>query len=84
MHHPKSDVDRLHLRRTDGGRGLNQLEKAYETTLIGLGRYLETTTDPMLQAVLKYEKSKKNSVTTVSRKLKHRYDLQPKVDLPKR
>ena len=70
MHHPKSDVDRLYLPRTDGGRGLNQLEMAYETTLIGLGRYLETTTDPMLQAVLKYEKCKKNSIIIVSRKLK--------------
>ena len=37
MHHPKSDVDRLYVVRIDGGRGLNQLEMAYETALIGLG-----------------------------------------------
>ena len=53
MHHLKSDVDRLYLPRPDGGRGLNQLEMAYETRLIGFGRNLETTTDPMLQAVLR-------------------------------
>ena len=34
----------------------------------------------MVQAVLKYEKSKKNSIITVSRKLKHRYDVQPTVE----
>ena len=31
----------------------------------------------MLEAVLKYEKSKKNSIITMSIKLKHRYDVQP-------
>ena len=42
--------------------------------------YLEATRDPKLQAVLKYEKSKKNSMPTVSRKLKHQYDVQPTVE----
>ena len=36
MHHPKSDVDRLYLPRTEGGRGLIQLELSYKATTIGL------------------------------------------------
>ena len=36
MHHPKSDVDRLYLPRTEGGRGLIQLELSYKSTNIGL------------------------------------------------
>ena len=34
----------------------------------------------MLQAVFKCEKSKKNSIITVCRKLKHRYDVQPTIE----
>ena len=77
MHHPKSDVDRLYLPRTDGGCGLNQLEMAYETTLISLGRYLERTTDLILQALLKYEKSKKNSIIN-----RVSLDLSPRSEPP--
>ena len=38
MHHPKSDVDRLYLLRTEGGRELIQLELSYKTTTIGLDK----------------------------------------------
>ena len=43
MHHPKSDVDRLYLPRTEGGRGLIQLELSYKSTTIGLDKYLQET-----------------------------------------
>ena len=37
MHHTKSDVDRLYLPRTEGGRGaIIQLELSYKSTTIGL------------------------------------------------
>ena len=36
MHNLKSDVDRLYLPRTEGGRGLIQLELYYKTSTIGL------------------------------------------------
>ena len=36
MHHPKSDVDGLYLPRTEGGRGLIQMELSYKTSTIGL------------------------------------------------
>ena len=43
MYHAKSDVDRLYLPRTEGGRGLVQLELSYKTTTIGLDKYLQET-----------------------------------------
>jgi hypothetical protein len=29
MHHPKVDIDRLHVKRKEGGRGLLQIEATY-------------------------------------------------------
>ena len=40
MQHPKSDVERLFLPRTEGGRGLIQLELSYKMTTIGLDKYV--------------------------------------------
>ena len=77
MHHPKADVDRMYLPRREGGRGLIQLELTYNTTIIGLDRYLETTNDKMLQAVLIHENSKKVSITKLARKLKTTFNVQP-------
>ena len=45
MHHPKTDIDRLHLRRSSGGRGLTQLKLSYKTSTIGLFRYLNLSDD---------------------------------------
>ena len=47
MHHSKADVDRLYIRRSDGGKGLLQLELMYRTTTIGLQTYLDSTQDWM-------------------------------------
>jgi hypothetical protein len=32
MYHPKPDIDRLHIKRKEGGRGLLQIEVAYKRT----------------------------------------------------
>jgi hypothetical protein len=36
MHHPKAYIDRLYVKRTEGGRGLAQIEAAYKTEIINL------------------------------------------------
>ena len=36
MHHPKADVDRLYLPRSEGGRGLIQIELTYKIETVGL------------------------------------------------
>jgi len=34
MHHPKADIDRLYVKRKEGGRGLVQIEAAYKAEII--------------------------------------------------
>ena len=65
MHHPKSDVDRLYLPRTEGGRGLIQLELSYKSTTIGLDKYLQETPDTLLHFVKDHDDSK--SLYSISR-----------------
>lgn len=58
-HHPKADVDRLYLKRTDGGRGLLQAEMSYKLAFIGMENYLKITTDWMMKCVAQFETKKK-------------------------
>ena len=59
MHHPKADVDRLYLPRSEGGRGLIQIELTYKITTAGLETYLRENKDSMMKLVLEHEKKKK-------------------------
>jgi hypothetical protein len=40
MHHPKAGIDRLYVKRKEGGRGLSQIEAAYKTEIIDIAEYL--------------------------------------------
>ena len=51
MHHPKSDIDRLYLPRTEGDRELIQQELSYKSTTIDLAKYLQETKDTLLHFV---------------------------------
>ena len=77
MHHPKADVERLYIPRSEGGRGLMQLEINFKSTTIGLHKYLATTDDWMLQLVLSYETKKKaHSISKQSEKFSQELNLQ--------
>ena len=56
MHHPKADMDRMYLLRSEGGRGLIQLQTAYKRATIGLDTYLNTKNDPLLVIAKEPEK----------------------------
>ena len=58
MHQPKANIHRLYLPRSNGGRGLTQLELSYQTSTIGLFRYLNLSDEWILQLALKYGKEK--------------------------
>ena len=45
MHHPRADIERLYIKRKNGGRGLIQLELIYKITIIRLNKYFDATTD---------------------------------------
>ena len=59
MHHPKADIDRLYLPKSNGGRGMIQLEMAYRTTTIAMSTYLSTTSDWILKLVYQYHRNNK-------------------------
>ena len=42
MHHPKADIDRLYIKRKEGGRGLMQVVAAYKAEIINIAEYLNT------------------------------------------
>lgn len=67
-HHPKADVDRLYIKRSEGGRGLLQVEMQQRLSYIGTNKYLETTKDWMMKCVLTHENSKK--LFSISKKTK--------------
>lgn len=81
MLHPKSDVDRLYLPRSKGGRDMIQLELSYKTSTIGLYNYLDNTGDWMLQLVNRHENSKRlHSITKESDKYSRELDLDIEVN----
>ena len=42
MHHPKADIDRLYVKRKEGGRGLLQVEAAHKTEIINIAEHVNT------------------------------------------
>jgi len=42
MHHPKADLDRLYIKRKEGGRELVQIEAAYNAGIINIAECLST------------------------------------------
>jgi hypothetical protein len=42
MHHRKADIDKLYVKRKEGGRGLEQVEVAYKREIINIAEYLNT------------------------------------------
>ena len=43
MDHPKADINRLYVKRKEGGRGLVQIEVAYKAEIINIAEYLTQT-----------------------------------------
>ena len=60
MHHPRVDTEHLYVKRENGGGGLIQQEMTYKTITIGLKKYLDITTDWILQLINTHKKRKKN------------------------
>ena len=58
--HRNSDVDRLYVKRKDGGRGLKSFEDSFINRIIGLARHLERdrTKNHLLQNVYDHEQKR--------------------------
>ena len=74
MHHPKADVDRLYVKRKEGGRGLMQVVAAYEAYIINNADYLNTNykNDQFINTVQHHESTQPtmNSVIRLATKIK--------------
>jgi hypothetical protein len=57
VHHPKADIDRVYVKRKEGGRGLVQVEAAYRAEITGIAEYLNTNykVDQFVNIVKCYE-----------------------------
>ena len=78
VHQPKADVDMLYIRRSEGEKGLLQLESLYKTLTIGLQTYLDSTQDWMLQLVNRHEKTKQiHSASCQSKNFMTELELAP-------
>jgi hypothetical protein len=42
VYHPKADIDRLYVKRIEGGRGLVQIKAAYKAELTSIAEYRNT------------------------------------------
>ena len=51
--HPRANVDRLYLKRNEGGRGLTSVEECVKMEEKGLSEYVKASEEPMLKEVVK-------------------------------
>ena len=72
-HHPQSAVERLYLKRNEGGRGLISVEELHDRVSTGFAAYLNTSSSRFLKCVVEHNLYKwngtklKTAVTTLSR-----------------
>ena len=68
MHHPKSDIDRIHVtRRGGGGSGLLQIEGTYKAETINIAKYLHTkyAEDQFVNTVKSHTGNQRNMNSTI-------------------
>jgi len=70
QHHPKADVDRLYVRRKQGGRGLMQLEAAHAVEISKLVEYLDRKEDPLKQVDRTHQHNINSAALQTAKRLK--------------
>jgi hypothetical protein len=73
VRHPKADIDRLYVKRKEGGRGLVQVEAAYKAEITSIAEYLKTNykVDQFLNIAKSYESTQPtiNSIIKTAAKI---------------
>ena len=69
MHHPKADIDRLYVKKKEGGRGLVQIEAAYKAEIINIAEHLSTNhkEDQFVSIVKSHESTQPNMNSIIKR-----------------
>jgi len=75
VHHPKADIDRLYVKRKEGGRGLVQVEAAYKAEITSIAEYshhnTNYTVDQCVNMVKRYDSTQPtmNSIIKIAVKI---------------
>jgi hypothetical protein len=73
VHHPKADIDRLYVKRKEGGRGLVQVEATYKAEITSIAEYLNTNykVEQFVNIVKSYESTQQtvNSIIKTAAKI---------------
>ncbi|KAL1457390.1 hypothetical protein WDU94_007628 [Cyamophila willieti] len=77
MHHPKDDVDRLYIKRQDGGRGLLELESMYEMAILGLHAYIQEEKDKLVKIIKEQEVTRRKfGISKEAAKIMEKYQVE--------
>ena len=76
MHHPRADVDRLYIKRKDGGRGLLELQSLHQQSILSLAEYIRSENGRLIQMVRKNDDLKRKfSLQKEANKIQIKYKL---------
>ena len=80
MHHPKADIDRLHVKMKEGERGLVEVEAAYKAEITSIAEYLNTNykVDQFVNIV----KSNESTQPTMNSVIKTAVNIAKKLSQP--
>ena len=77
MRHPKADIDRLYVKRKEGGREMVQTEAAYKAEIMNIAEYLNTSykQDQFVNIVKSQESTQPNMNSIIKTAAKIREEL---------
>ena len=82
MHHPRADVQRLYVKRKNGGRGLLEVWSMYQQAVLGLSEYIESENSRLIQIVkLNDSLKKKYSLLKEASKIQNKYMLKKNIGM---
>jgi hypothetical protein len=68
IHQPKADIDRLYVKRKEGGRGLVPAEAAYKAEIINFEEYLDTNyKEDQFVNIVKNHESKQTNMNSITK-----------------
>ena len=77
IHHPKADVNRLYIKRQNGGCGLVNLETTHKTAIVGLSECIKQDENRLARLVQEYHAGKAEcSVQKEANLIKQKHMIQ--------
>jgi len=71
FHHPKSNIHRMYMPRTRGGRGLIGVSDCHRQECTAIAEYIKNSTDPLTAIIKETERNKNNGILSFLNPKKH-------------